>query len=111
MDKKQKKEEPLVLKRWQKPDKHLLLDTGVYRKAIFKSDAIFFMSTIVMIFETPNRVLCFLLNSQIEYKSLVVDHNSSPGSPDRQFCSSTSAIGDISSDSLHHGTIKEELPR
>lgn len=37
--------------------------------------------------------------------------SSSPGSPDRQFCSSTtSGIGDIS-DSVLQSTIKEELPR
>uniref|UniRef100_A0AAG5CNE9 Uncharacterized protein n=1 Tax=Anopheles atroparvus TaxID=41427 RepID=A0AAG5CNE9_ANOAO len=36
----------------------------------------------------------------------------SPGSPDRQFCSSTtSAIGDFGSDGTNHDTIKEEIPR
>ncbi|XP_058467753.1 steroid hormone receptor ERR2 isoform X1 [Malaya genurostris] len=36
----------------------------------------------------------------------------SPGSPDRQFCSSTtSAIGDFGSDSTNQDTIKEEIPR
>uniref|UniRef100_A0A2M4CQR0 Putative estrogen-related receptor err n=2 Tax=Anopheles darlingi TaxID=43151 RepID=A0A2M4CQR0_ANODA len=36
----------------------------------------------------------------------------SPGSPDRQFCSSTtSAIGDFGSDGTNHDAIKEEIPR
>lgn len=36
----------------------------------------------------------------------------SPGSPDRQFCSSTtSAIGDFGNDSNVQDTVKEELPR
>lgn len=36
----------------------------------------------------------------------------SPGSPDRQFCSSTtSAPGDMCSDSISQDTVKEELPR
>ncbi|XP_062535484.1 steroid hormone receptor ERR2 isoform X1 [Armigeres subalbatus] len=36
----------------------------------------------------------------------------SPGSPDRQFCSSTtSAIGDFGSDSTNQDAIKEEIPR
>ncbi|XP_058117282.1 steroid hormone receptor ERR2 [Anopheles ziemanni] len=36
----------------------------------------------------------------------------SPGSPDRQFCSSTtSAIGDFGSDGTNNDTIKEEIPR
>lgn len=36
----------------------------------------------------------------------------SPGSPDRQFCSSTtSAIGDFGNDSIVQDTVKEELPR
>lgn len=51
---------------------------------------------------------------QLEYKlqsSSVMGPTSSPGSPDRQFCSSTSGIGEISSDSVHQSTIKEELPR
>lgn len=36
----------------------------------------------------------------------------SPGSPDRQFCSSTtSVIGDFGSDSTNQDAIKEEIPR
>uniref|UniRef100_A0A1Q3FYV5 Putative steroid hormone receptor err2 n=1 Tax=Culex tarsalis TaxID=7177 RepID=A0A1Q3FYV5_CULTA len=36
----------------------------------------------------------------------------SPGSPDRQFCSSTtSALGDFGSDSTNQDAIKEEIPR
>ena len=36
----------------------------------------------------------------------------SPGSPDRQFCSSTtSAIGEFGNDSNIQDTVKEELPR
>lgn len=53
-------------------------------------------------------------NCNIEYKqpTSVMGASSSPGSPDRQFCSSTtSGIGDISSDSAHQSTLKEELPR
>ncbi|XP_055677055.1 steroid hormone receptor ERR2 isoform X2 [Lutzomyia longipalpis] len=52
-------------------------------------------------------------NSTIEYKVTLLDHaNSSPESPDGQFCSSTtSALGEVSSDSIQQSTIKEELPR
>ncbi|XP_063703711.1 steroid hormone receptor ERR1-like isoform X2 [Culicoides brevitarsis] len=39
-------------------------------------------------------------------------NSSTPNSPDRQFCSSTSALGDFSSDSLCPDTVKtEDLPR
>jgi hypothetical protein len=42
----------------------------------------------------------------------MIQSEQSPGSPDRQFCSSTtSAIGDFGNDSVIQDTVKEELPR
>ncbi|XP_070497427.1 steroid hormone receptor ERR2 isoform X1 [Chironomus tepperi] len=45
-------------------------------------------------------------------ESILHSDQTSPGSPDRQFCSSTtSAIGDFGNDSNVQDTVKEELPR
>ncbi len=42
----------------------------------------------------------------------MIHSEQSPGSPDRQFCSSTtSAIGDFGNDSIVQDAVKEELPR
>jgi hypothetical protein len=53
---------------------------------------------------------------QMDFKcgpeSMLHSDQTSPGSPDRQFCSSTtSAIGDFGNDSNVQDTVKEELPR
>lgn len=59
---------------------------------------------------------CNAFHFQIEYKcnpdTLITERNSSPGSPDRQFCSSTtSALGEFVADSVCQDITKEELPR
>ena len=44
--------------------------------------------------------------------ALISSEQPSPGSPDRQFCSSTtSAIGEFGNDSNMQDTVKEEIPR
>lgn len=58
----------------------------------------------------------FHVSYQMDYKcsseTLINSEQPSPGSPDRQFCSSTtSAIGDFGNDSTIQDAVKEELPR
>jgi Zinc finger, C4 type (two domains) len=52
-------------------------------------------------------------SSAVENTSLLIDQQqSSPGSPDRQFCSSTtSVLGDYSGEFANQDSVKEELPR
>lgn len=57
----------------------------------------------------------FFLFIQMDFKcgtDTMIHSEQSPGSPDRQFCSSTtSAIGDFGNDSIVQDAVKEELPR
>lgn len=54
------------------------------------------------------------LSTQEEYKFTLQKHNkpeSNPSSPDHQYCSSTSGLGDFTNDSLCQENVREELPR
>lgn len=60
--------------------------------------------------------LMMKVSSQMDYKcgseAIINSEQPSPGSPDRQFCSSTtSAIGDFGNESNIQDAVKEELPR
>jgi hypothetical protein len=57
-----------------------------------------------------------IIRFQMDYKcgsdTMINSEQPSPGSPDRQFCSSTtSAIGEFGNDSNIQDAVKEELPR
>jgi hypothetical protein len=72
---------------------------------------------------TTTQHLIYSIDEKIEYKCstpstgdnnslLIEQQQSSPGSPDRQFCSSTtSVLGDYGGDFTNQDSVKEELPR